>query len=181
MQNKKLIITLGMLVMFIGAAAFFAGRMFNTGVGPIDEDRSLLSNQSFTFSSSNNIISAPELPTARPEVSGLYVEMKDNTMVVQIVSLDGGIGGIVGDSSVDINSAPQVDVILTGKTIIYRDITPANEISAGNSATVNQTVEESTLDHLSPPAMISVWGNQSGDRIVARILLYSNSLAIRKP
>jgi hypothetical protein len=181
MQNKKLFVGLGVIVLLVGAAAFIAGRMFNTAVKPVGEGGSLPGNQRFTFSSSNHIIPAPELPPTRPETNGLYAEMKDNIMAVQIVSLGEGLGGTVGDSSVDVNSAPQVDVILTSKTIIYRDTTQASAISAGNSSPMQQTVEESTIDFLSPPAMISVWGNKSGDRIVARVLVYSNSLAIRKP
>jgi len=180
MQNKKLLVGLGVIVLLVGAAAFIAGRMLSTAVNPVEEGGTLPGNQRFTFSSSN-IIPALELPSTRPEISGLYAEMKDNTMAVQIVSFDEGLGGTVGDSSVDVNSAPQIDVILTSKTIIYRDTTQASAISAGNSSPMQQTVEESTLDFLSPPAMISVWGNKNGDRIVARVLLYSNSLAIRKP
>jgi hypothetical protein len=181
MQNKKLFVGLGAIVLLVGAAAFVAGRMLSMGVNPVDEGGSLPGNQRFTFSSSNNIVSAPELPSTRPEISGLYAGMKDNTMTVQVVSLDEGLGGAVGDSSVDVNSAPEVDVIITSKTIIYRDTTPVSANSAGSSSSIQQTVEESTLDFLSAPAMISVWGSKSGDRIVARVLLYSNSLTIRKP
>jgi len=180
MQNKKLIINLSILVLLVGAAAFVAGRMFNGGVNPLAYDGSLPGSQRFTFSS-NSVVPAPELPTTKADVSGLYVEMKDNTMVIQIVSLDGGIGGIVGHSSVDVNSAPQVEIIITSKTIIYRDTTQASAISLGDNFTIQQKVEESSLDGLILPAMISIWGNESGDRIVAKVLLYSNSLAIRKP
>jgi len=180
MQSKRTILGLGILILVVGAAVFISGRMFIRGVNPVAYNGSLPGSQRFIFSS-NSIIPAPELPTTRPDVSGLYVEMKDNTMIVQIVSLDESIGGIISDSSVDVNSAPQVEIILTGKTIIYRDTTQANEISTDDSSTIQQMVEESTLDDLIAPAMISVWGNQSGDRIVARILVYSNSLTIRKP
>ena len=95
-------------------------------------------------------------------------------MTVQIIA---NIGGIVGDSSVDVSSAPKVEIIVTSQTTIYRDVTQLGE----SSADTQQLVEDSTLEYLNPPAMISVWGNRSGDRIVARVLLYGNSLAGAKP
>ena len=177
MQNKKLYIGLGIAILVIGIAAFITGRMFNSRIGPIADDGPLQGINRFTFSSSNSITPAPELPTISPEVVGLYVEMKDNTMIVQVVSMDTGIGDVVGDSSVDVNTAPIVEIIITSKTTIYRETTQLSGLSAGSQ----QMVEESTLEYLNPPTMISVWGNRSGDRIVARILLYSNSLGNGKP
>ena len=85
--------------------------------------------------------------------------MNDNTMIVQVLSLDTGIAGSLSDSSIDVNIAPQVEIVITSQ----------------------QMGEESTLKYLESPSMISVWGNISGDRIVARILLYSNSSGSGKP
>ena len=176
MQTKWSYISLGIAILLIGIAAFVAGRMFNLGISPVADEGSLRTNE-FTFSTSNNVTPAPELPAISPEVVGLYVEMNDNTMIVQVVSMDTGIGSVVSDSSVDVNSAPKVEIIITSKTTIYHEITQLS----GLSASIRQTVEESTLDNLNPPTMITVWGNRSGDRIVARILLYSNSLGNAKP
>ena len=47
--------------------------------------------------------------------------------------------------------------------------------------TFQQFVEESTLEHLEAPSMISVRENRSDDRIVARVLLYSISSGVGKP
>ena len=174
MLNRKLYIMMSASMIVIGVAAYVAGRMFNSGVSPVAQDGSILGNQEFTFSSTNNVTPAPELPATSPEIVGLYVAMLDNTMTVQIVA---NLGGIAGDLSVDVNSAPKIEVIITSKTTIYRNVTQLDE----SSTDIEQQVEESTLESLSPPAMISVWGNRSGDRIVARILLYSNSLANGKP
>jgi hypothetical protein len=174
MQNRKFYVSLVLATLLIGVAAFVAGRMFNSGVSPVAQGGPMLGSSEFTFSSTNNITPAPQLPATSPEIVGLYVEMIDNTMTVKILA---NVGGIAGDSSVDINSAPKIEVIITSKTTIYRDLTQLNE----SSTHTQQLVEESTLDYLNPQAMISVWGNRSGDRIVARILLYSNSFADGKP
>lgn len=176
MQTKRLYISLGIAILVISIAAFVAGRMFNSGISPVEDEGSLRANE-FTFSTSNSVTPAPELPAISPDVVGLYVERKDNTMTVQVVSMDVGIGGVVGDSAVDVNTAPKVEIVITSQTTIYRETTQPG----GPSASIQQTVEESTLDDLNPPTMITVWGNRSGDRIVARILLYSNSLGNAKP
>jgi len=173
MKNKKLHLGFGMAILLIGIAAFLAGRMFNSRVSPVAQGGPVLKSQRFTFSSTNKVTPAPELPATRPEIVGLYAEMIDNRMTVQIVA---DHGGIVGDSSVDVNSAPKVEVIITSKTTIYRDVSQLIEFSADTQ----QQVEESTLDYLNPPTMINVWGNRGGDRIVAKVLLDSNSLASAK-
>jgi hypothetical protein len=82
---------------------------------------------------------------------------------------------------VDINSAPKVEILMTAKMTIYRDTTQLSQPPSAENFTIHQTVEESTLDTLTPPTMITVWGRKSGDRITAEILLYSNSLNIQKP
>jgi hypothetical protein len=179
MQNKRLYVTLGVVILFVGTAAFLAGRMFHREANPVSLDSPLREGQ-FSISS-NDITPAPELPTTDPEVIGLFIDSKDNTIIVRAPSFDPGMGGIVEDSSVDVHSAPKVEVIITGETIIYRETTEISEPLSIENETINQTVEESTLDGLNPPTIITVWGRRSGDRIIAEILLYSNSLNIQKP
>src|SRR5688572_24147727 len=122
MQNKKMILVLGILILVVGATAFIAVRMFNIAVHPIHADGPVRGDAEFTFSSSNNITPAPELPTTRPEVIGFYLEMRDHTMIIRAVSFDPGIGGILGDS-VDVNSAPKVErikeQIMQNKKLIF--------------------------------------------------------------
>jgi hypothetical protein len=178
-QSKRLVLITSFLVLLAGMAFFAAGRMFNGSVKPLISDEPPRGGSVFTFSASNNIIPAIELPTTPPEVTGLFFERKDNTMIIQAMSFDPGIGGILGDS-VDVNSAPEVEILMTAKTSIYRDTTQESPSSAENS-TIQQTVGESTLDPLTPPTMITVWGRKSGDRIIAEVLLFSNSLNFPKP
>jgi hypothetical protein len=180
MPSKKMILVTGILILVIGAATFIAGRMFNGEITPMNAVGPVRGGTEFTFSSSNNITPAVELPTTPPEVTGLYVKTKDHTMIIQAVSFDPGIGGILRDS-VELNNAPKVEILMTGKTTIYGDTTQVSVSPAGGNAAIHQTVEETTLDDLAPPAMITVWGRRSGDRIVATVLLFSNSLNIQKP
>jgi hypothetical protein len=43
-------------------------------------------NGQSVFISIDEITPAPELPTTKPDITGLFVERKDNTLVVQAVS-----------------------------------------------------------------------------------------------
>lgn len=186
MQNKRLIIIMVVLVLVVGAAAFLAGRMLNGKVGPLGFFG--LGGKGDMMSISINIVPAEELPKTPPEVRGLFVERKDNTIVVQSISLKAGGKGIVVEkgeggevsSSADLESGPKVEVVVTNETTIYRETTEIKEPPEGNQ-TIQQTVEESTLDQLNSQSMVTVWGRKSGDRIIAEVLFYSNPVIFKRP
>jgi hypothetical protein len=186
MQNKRMILIMGVLVLLVGAAAFIGGRMLNQKVGPVGPGGPIGSGGG---SFSINIIPAEELPKTLPEVTGLFVERKDRTIVIQSVSLKGGGGGMVvekgGGGEVQIvggkNDGPKVEIVITNKTTIYRETTQPSEPPSGENETLQQTVEESTLDELNSQSMVMVWGRKSGDRIIAEVLFYSNPVLFKRP
>jgi hypothetical protein len=179
MQNKRLYVILGVVVLLVGAAAFLAGRLFRLGTGPGRESGAL--GNGTVFISINDITPAPELPLASPEITGLFVERNDNTVIVQTVSFDAGVGGIAGNAPQDPQDGPKVEVIVTGKTVVYRETTDFGRPVPGEDFSIQQSVEESTLDDLNSQTMITVWGRKSGNRVIAEILLYMNPLMIKKP
>jgi hypothetical protein len=187
MQNKKTIVGLGVLVLLVGAAAFLAGRMLNGKVGPLGFFG--FGGKGAMMSVSINIVPAEELPKTPPEVMGLFVERKDKTIVVQSVPLKAGGGGVVVEkgggeavagSPADLDSGPQVEVVVTNETTIYRENTEFSGPPDGNE-TIQQTVEESTLNDVNSQSMVTVWGRKSGDRIIAEVLFYSNSIFFKRP
>jgi hypothetical protein len=153
MQNKKLYISAGVAILLIGTAAFVAGKWMNGGSSREDQ--------------ASHVTPAPEIPTTTPELSGLLVERKDNTVILQTVSFDPGSGWRLGESNapIDSSSGPRVEVIVTGETIIYRD-----NFEFGQSS-IQQTVEETTLDYLASQMLITVWGRKNGERVIAELLL----------
>ena len=104
------------------------------------------------------IVPAPELPTTLPEVTGPFVGRQDNTITVEIKSL--GSSGIVAASPADTKSqsGPQVELVVTGETLIYRETTQPSEPLSAEKQTILQTVAQGTLDELDPQAMVMVWG-----------------------
>jgi len=184
MQNKRMIFVMGVLVLIVGAAAFMAGRMLNNKVNPLGFLG--LGGKGDVMSVMVNVIPAEELPKTPPEVMGQFVERKDNTIVVSSVSMKSGGGGVVvgAGSKVDVDSGPKIEVVITNETIIYRETTePGGPPSAksGETETIQQTVEESTLDDLNSQSMLTVWGRKSGDRIIAEVLFYGNPVFFKRP
>ena len=187
MQNKKTILVMGILVLLVGAAAFMAGRMLNGEVGPLGLFG--LGGKGDVMSVSIDVVPAEELPKTLPEAIGLFVERKDKTIVIQSVSLKAGGGGVVVEkgggeavagSPADLDSGPKVEVVVTNETIIYRETTEFGGPPDGNE-TIQQTVEESTLDELNSQSMVTVWGRKNGDRIIAEILFYSDPVMFKRP
>jgi hypothetical protein len=187
MQNKRMILIMSILVLVVGAAAFIGGRMLNNNVNPLGLFG--LGGTGRMMSVMVNVVRAKELPKTEPAVMGQFVERKDNTIVVQSISLKAGGkgvavakgGGEVIAGSPSENSEPKVEVVITNATTIYRDSTqPGQPPSTNESQTIQQTVEEATLDDLSSQSMLTVWGRKSGDRIIADVLLYSNPVFFKR-
>jgi hypothetical protein len=178
MQNKKLYISLGIIVLVIGAAAFIAGRMINENVGTVGLGGP---NGGRVSISLNDITPAPELPTTKADITGTFVERKDNTIIVRAVSFGMGVGGVSGDSPLDENSGIRVEVVITGETTIYKDITQLPDPVNGEIHNVQQAAAEGTLDDLNSQTFITVWGRRSGDRVIADVLFYSNPQSIKRP
>jgi len=170
-QNKKLILITGSLVLFVGAAAFVAGRMLNQKVVPVGSGGPIGSVQ---------IVPAQELPKIPPEEEGLFVGRQDNIILVETDQPGGG--GVFG-SPVGIGGGPKVEVVVTIETILYLDTTqpPLRRPSGDDPRVLQQTVGEGTLDDLNSQSLVRVWGRKSGDRIIAEVLFYSNPVVFKRP
>jgi hypothetical protein len=178
MQNKKLYIILGLAIFLIGVAAFIAGRMLNGQVGNVGLGGPNAGRVSISL---NDITPAPELPSTKADITGSFVERKDNTIVVQAVSFGTGVGGVSGESPLDANSGIKVEVVVTGETKVYEDVTQFPAPVNGEIYNVQQAAEEGTLDDLNSQTFVSVWGRRSGDRVIAEVIFYMNPQLIKKP
>jgi len=179
MQNKKLVLSMSVLVLLVGGAAFVAGRMLNSKVSPLGLFG--LGGKGDVMSVRVNVIPAEELPKTRAEVVGLFVERQDNTIVVSSIPMKAGSGGVAAGSPVDMTGGPKVEVLVTNETTIYRETTDLSGLPPGEHESIQQTVEESTLDDLNSQSMVMVWGRKSGDRIIAEVLFYNNPVMFKRP
>ena len=178
MPSKRLSMILGIAILLIGVSAFAAGRLLNGKVGTVGLGGP---NGGTVSISLDDITPAPELPTTKADVSGLFVERKDNTITVQAVSFGAGVGGVSGDSPIDENSGIPVEVVVTGETKVYRDVTEFPAPVNGEIHNVQQAAEAGTLDDLNSRTFITIWGRRSGNRIIADTLFYSDPQTLKKP
>jgi hypothetical protein len=190
MQNKKVYYIMGAVLIVVAVAAFVGGQLLNGGVGPLGLFPMMGGGP---VGVSIDMIPASELPKTEPETRGVFVERKDNTIIIQEFSMEtGGGGGVVVQAGPGENSSgpvtsggpgdsngPKVEVVITNKTIIYRDATEIGPPS-GEEVTVQQVVEEGTLDDLTSDSMVMVWGRKNGDRIIADMIMYSQPVIFKR-
>lgn len=80
MQCKNLIFVLGILL--VGAAAFIGGSLLTQGVDPF------VLGAPFQGDFRSLIVPAPELPSTPPEVTGPFIALQDNSVIVEMKSLE---------------------------------------------------------------------------------------------
>ena len=171
MQRKNLIFVLGILL--VGAAAFIGGRLLTQGVDPF------VLGAPFQEDFRSLIVPAPELPSTPPEVTGPFITLQDNSVIVEMKSLEAKSIASSLPSNTRNQRGPQVEVLLTRETMIYRETTDPSEPLSAQNQTIRQTVEPATLDDLGLQSMIMVWGRKSGDRVIAEVLVYSDLVAVK--
>ena len=189
MQNKKMILTLSILVIIVGAAAFIGGRMLNGNVGPLGLGMPMGKNGMVSISV--QVTPAAELPTTEPATRGLFVERKDNSIFVSAISMDAGGKGVVVEAGGDGDGEPSVsgpkpdgpkkEIVITNETTIYLENTDFGEPKPGENTVIQQTVTEGSLDDLTSQSFVTVWGRKSGDRIIADVLFISNPVMFNRP
>jgi hypothetical protein len=185
-----MILGLSILVVLVGAAAFIGGRMLNQGVNPLGPLS--MGGGGDVMTISIQVTPAPELPTSKPEVIGLFAERKDKAIVIQSVSMKAGQGGgfvvLSGGEGEDVagspldNNGPKVEVVVNNETQIYIETTqPLSAPPTSGEMQVQQTVAEGSLDDLTAQSSVTVWGRKSGDRIIAEVVFISNPIMIKRP
>jgi hypothetical protein len=199
-DHKKAFLILAVVVgvLVVAAAAFVGGRLLN---GSGTQFGGILMNGGLANVSSMSIefLPAPELPSTQPELVGTFSERLDNSLYIQEFSMDAGAGGgvIVGSSSVSVSggegdqpgvqmiggggTGPRVEVVVTGDTLVYKDVTEMDFNANAEATTIQQVVAIGSLDELNTQTMVQVWGRRIGDRVIAEVIFYNNPVLISMP
>jgi hypothetical protein len=126
---------------------------------------------------------APELPSATPVARGVVTKIDGSTLTVQ----EGGFGFGQGNGGTprprptsDGTPHPRptqapartIQVIVNGDTQYYQDVTFANLNGQPPSGAIQQKVEKGSLSALTDNERITVWGDQNGDQIIAKVIVY---------
>lgn len=128
------------------------------------------------------ILPALELPDEPSAAFGVLASREDNTLLVGTGNIDLEVDVEVdpetGQESTTLiprTDGPQLEVVLTPDTIIYRDVTdltlqPGQE--SGEREVVQAVRQVDSPEDISGNLELEVWGERRGDRIVATVLVY---------
>jgi hypothetical protein len=84
---------------------------------------------------------------------------------------DGSTVTVFGPGGTPLTPTTQ-KVAVTDATKIYHDVTPMLQMPASGKQTVQQTLEAGSLSDLTGQTMVTVWGHQDGDQLIADVILY---------
>jgi len=188
MKQIWLIIGGIVLVALLAGAAFVGGRLMNpqaqqpAGDGPV-----MITSKDGGGAQTTvklDMEPAKELPTTPADVQGIFQRRADSSIFigtgqVSVMAQKSQGGAISMTSSYD---GPMVEVVVTHDTAIYRDVTMKQfngPPSAGQK--MQQVLEPGSVDEIGENSMVVVWGDKRGDRIVAKVLVYSLPAFMAKP
>jgi hypothetical protein len=108
---------------------------------------------------------AEVLPDSPSTLFGIVDHCQDNSIfVIQLPPLD----QIITTGTAEKGSI--VEILVLNDTLIYKDVT-SGEVENG---AVQEKVALGSVDEIGEGNLISVWGEQRGDRIVADVIKYNN-------
>lgn len=128
------------------------------------------------------ILPAPELPDEPSAAFGVLVSREDDKLIV-------GTGNIELDVNIEVDPAtgketasfipttdgPQLEVVLTADTVVYKDVTdlslqPGQE--SGEREVVQAVRQVDSNEGVTGSLEIEVWGEKRGDRIIASLVVF---------
>jgi hypothetical protein len=161
-----------LMIAFLTGVAFLGGRLSQTSSPAKDKaDRVLVQNGGVVSAAQRRPIRrAAQLPAGSPEVNGILVRRKDDSLFVG----SGPIHMTVDERGREIAShdGPVVEVLITHETQVYRDDVRARPESS--SGPIQQVVRPGAADEIRAKQLISAWGEKRGDRLVADVVLYTS-------
>lgn len=126
---------------------------------------------------------APELPDAPSDVHGVFVSREDNSITVGTGAIELNLdirqtpGGAIEPNVSLTADGPEIEVVVTHDTVIYREETEepggsGGDVKGGEYAVQQVVRQVDSLEELGKNTEVIAWGEQRGDRVVADILVY---------
>ncbi len=206
-MKKKILIGIGgvLAVALLAGGAFMAVRLLNTKAaanGPGAPLAGLGGSGSGKVSFQLQMTPAPELPSARADLTGQVTNIQDNSIFVAEMSKASGGGAnvvIVGkavsgsgssngsgpstNSESPTPSGPVTEVVVSQNTTIYRDTTmnsvPKPQAGTTTNIGVQQVLEPADISSISDSSLVQVWGQKRGDRLIADIIVVMGTAIIQ--
>ncbi len=191
MKNKQIGLGIGtlLLVLLLAAGMFTAVQLLTpqeTEVVGAGNGRTIQSvqvdNNGASVAINSTILPAVELPDSPSAAFGILQSKQDNTIVIGTGSIDLEVDVEVDPETgqetttfLPTISGPDVEVVITPDTIIYKDVTDfaQNQMNKSGEQTIQQLVRAvGSLEDIGTNSELEVWGEKRGDRIVAEIVVF---------
>lgn len=118
------------------------------------------------------IVPAAELPATATDATGILLYRDDNTLALGTGEIQ--IRGNPADGTLSSHySGPEVEVVVTQRTVIYRDTT-RYDLDTVQDGKLYQTVGPGSVDEISKQSLVQVWGEKQDGRVLAEVLVYHN-------
>jgi hypothetical protein len=186
-MNLKIlgVVGIGVLVVVLAAGAYTAVQLAEAQNKPGDLPAGSMVFEDVMDDGSGNpvtvktvILPAAELPERPSEAGGVLVRQVDNSYFVGTGSISIGIRVVNGETSTAVDhSGPEIEVVTNRDTQFYRDVTI---VSFSASESKEQTLQQEVALIEQPETMpdganFQAWGEKHGDRVIADIIVYSES------
>jgi hypothetical protein len=171
------------LVLVLAGAAFLAGRLIRGG----SQHGVTLGGPRVSFSDGGGVSieagfeRAKELPDESADVMGFFARREDNSIFVNETTGEGFRISIDEDGSTSTNASDkETEVVVTNETVVYVDVTAESLSEFSGGDTVQQKLKPGTVEEIGEYSIVMAWGDKRGDRVIARLLVYTNPPVIRR-
>lgn len=171
------------LVLVLAGAAFVAGRLLNPTAQKSDAAGKMRISAPGASGGmiEAEIEPAEELPEERPDVLGFFARREDNSVFISESAGNGMMIAMDEDGSISTNAGEEeTEVVVTSDTLIYVDMTAESFDDSQDGEVVKQTLKPGSVDEIGEYSAVMAWGEKRGDRLVARILLYTPPPVIKR-
>jgi hypothetical protein len=120
----------------------------------------------------------PEIPAESPDTFGVFLRRQDNSLFLGTGEIEVSVEVNNDETQLSAkNNGPEVEVVVTGDTVIYEDITEApvlapEDVEKGEMVVQRSVKQVEDLDGLGENMIVRVWGERRGDRLIARLVVY---------
>jgi hypothetical protein len=182
-RKGRMVVGLGFLALLLAGGAFMAGRLLGEGAG----NRGAGDGAKVGIGTGNgnvtevDFVRAEELPEELPDVVGAFARRQDNSIFV-----DETDGSFViardedGSWSVANTTGKISEVVVTAETAVYVDLSMETLDEAVAEGVLRQELEPGTVEEIGDLSFVRAWGEMRGDRLLARVLLYSRPPVISR-
>ncbi len=156
-----------LLVLLLGGAAFVGGQLMR---------QQAQANKSGQGLPAKLVTPAAGVPTSEPDARGDAISRDGNSILVcesnSIMSINpDGTVNKNGDCTMEVQVVIGHDTDLIHDVSALRNPAPSKE---GNSYIIQQFTEPGSANDIGAGTAVRAWGTRSGNRIIARTLLYWN-------